>query len=82
MPGYDAWRIPSAAYLAVARALLAAKFAEPRQDEVRLGPGPMAHDRAGLARVFGSEMGPPPVTSAVVENPAAVAGLGLRPAPF
>jgi hypothetical protein len=28
MLGYDAWRIPSAAYLAVARALLAAKFAE------------------------------------------------------
>jgi hypothetical protein len=28
MLGYDAWRIPSAAYLGVARALLAAKFAE------------------------------------------------------
>jgi len=28
MLGYDAWCIPSAAYLAVGRALLAAKFAE------------------------------------------------------
>jgi hypothetical protein len=35
MLGYDAWRIPSAAYLAVARALLAAKFAELRKCEVR-----------------------------------------------
>ena len=34
MLGYDAWRIPSAAYLAVAKALLAAKFAELRQCEV------------------------------------------------
>jgi hypothetical protein len=35
MLGYDAWRIPSAAYLAIARALLAAKFVELRYGEVR-----------------------------------------------
>jgi hypothetical protein len=32
---YGAWRIPSAAYLAVGRVLLAAKFAELRQCEIR-----------------------------------------------
>ena len=60
MPGYDAWSIPSAAYLAVARALLAANFPELGHGEVRLAPVLCPHDRAGLARVFGSEMGPPP----------------------
>jgi len=37
MLGYDAWRIPSGAYLSVARALLAAKFAERRKAEVPAG---------------------------------------------
>jgi hypothetical protein len=40
MLGYDAWRIPSAAYLAIARALLAAKFAELRYGELPRIPLP------------------------------------------
>ena len=38
MLGYDAWCIPSAAYLAVGRALLAAKFAELRLRELLRTP--------------------------------------------
>src|SRR5215211_2016349 len=57
MLGYDAWRIPSAAYLAVARALLAAKFAELRLRELRRTPSMRSSQNSFKANFLESPKG-------------------------